>query len=289
MIRITNLSEGQEDCFLLQVCKKNSLKVNILVDGGRSKIRCMNMLERCEFDQLDYAILTHIDSDHIQGLIGIFESSSEKYRDTIIVYNKFINGMISYRQAENFEKIINKREIIVSYKEYQTNTGEISFMSVCQRKKLRKEKDKIYITFLAPSKEAIENLIDAYRVCKEFKKNKTNNAEIVNGSSIMFLLEYENSAILMLGDGYISDIISSMKLLANAEDTYEPIKEINLIKLSHHGSEKNNIELDSLLTIISCKKFLLTNSEKGSVKLEEKLRNQLQGKVVYSTNSVIDI
>lgn len=284
MIKIVNLSEGQEDFFLLQIIRETGSKVNILIDGGKSEKKCRDKLKEYEFEKLDYIILTHIDSDHIHGLMGLFDKHDDKYKDTVIVYNKFINGMVSYKQAEKFEKMIENRNILVSYKEYQDNKGDIIFLSKSQRQKLKRNKEKIYITFLSPLREVVENLYNAYHYYKENNKIIPNNAEIVNRSSIMFLLEYKNSAILMLGDGYISDIIKSIDLLSDEKNAFEPIKKVSLIKLPHHGSAENNTELHSLLLKIHCEMFILTNSDESNVQIHESLKNELKGKDIYSAN-----
>ena len=100
----------------------------------------------------------------------------------------------------------------------------------------------------------------------------------------MFLLEYKNSAILMLGDGYISDIIANIDLLSDETYAFEPIKKVSLIKIPHHGSDENNTELHSLLLKSHCEMFILTNSDESSVQIHENLKSELKGKVIYSAN-----
>ena len=239
-MKIKNLSKGQEDFFIITIEKEEMQEINILVDGGKSGSRCVKETIESGVKKIDYIVLTHIDSDHIQGLLMLLKKY-ENYNDTIIIYNKFINGLISYRQAEKFEKLIEKKEIIVSYKEYQDNSGMINFLSVNQRKKLVLDNKKVYFTFLSPDQDKVKNLYDYYSYYIEKGKKRTDDAEIVNRSSIMFILEYQKKSILMTGDGYISDILQSIEQLADPKETVQPIIHFDLIKLPHHGSTKNNL------------------------------------------------
>lgn len=74
----------------------------------------------------------------------------------------------------------------------------------------------------------------------------------VNGSSIAFILEYENKSMLFLGDCHPSVIEEELKKMGFDENN--KIK-IDLMKISHHGS-KGNTSSD-LMKIIDCNKFLI--------------------------------
>lgn len=282
-MKIRNLSNGQEDIFLFTIDRKignNSSEINILVDGGNNGIRCVNEIKDLGLTKLDYIVLTHIDNDHIQGILMILRTIKE-FKDTIIVYNKFVNGLVSYTQAEKFERLIEKKEVIVSYKEYQDNSGEITFLSVDQRRKMRYDNDRVYITFLSPDRDKVKKLYDFYDFYKTTGRKQSYDAEIVNRSSIIFILEYQQNAILMTGDGYISDILSSIEQLSNSTQTVHPIKHFDLIKIPHHGSKANNSELAQLVQYIPCDKFVITNENSGSVKISEELKEVLLKKELY--------
>ncbi|CEP95546.1 Zn-dependent hydrolase [[Clostridium] sordellii] len=78
------------------------------------------------------------------------------------------------------------------------------------------------------------------------------DTDVVNGSSIAFILEYEEKRILFLGDSHPSVIEEQLKKIGF--DKENKIK-IDLMKVSHHGS-KGNIT-NELLEIIDCDKFLI--------------------------------
>lgn len=282
VIIINNLSNGQDDFFLIEIKREEKRSINIVIDGGNSGKKCYDMFDKLSVEHIDYIVLTHIDNDHIQGLLKILNNNIDKYKDFIIVYNKFTEGMISYKQAEKFENLIGSHEIIVSYKDYQQSRGEIIFLSVEQRKKLQHTNDEIIITFLSPTKDKVKNLYNYYRYYKNKGGLKSDNSEIINRSSIMFLLEYKETSVLMTGDGYISDIMPYINELVG-DKTLHSIKKLELIKIPHHGSKSNNLDLEQLLEKIKCDKFIITNGDNGNVKLEIELKRALANKIVYSS------
>lgn len=281
MIEFINFSKGQEDFFLVKFIGDNKVEINILFDGGINSEKCIEHIRDNVDGKLNYIVLTHIDQDHIKGLLKLYTEEEDnnlksKLKDTVFVYNRFVNGIVSYNQAEAFEKMIQGREIICSYKEYQDNSGNAIFLSAEQRRKLpKKEKKQIYITFLSPTdRKEIEPLYDYYQQYKEKNKNPSGNAYVVNKSSIMCLVEYEETLLLMAGDGYFKDILPTFKILTGSQ-TICPISMNALIKISHHGSSDNNEGLDEIIGITQCDKFVITNVEeaqrngKNSVKVAD--------------------
>ena len=88
-MKIKNLSKGQEDFFIITIEKEEKeekQEINILVDGGKSGSRCVKETIESGVKKIDYIVLTHIDSDHIQGLLMLLKKY-ENYNDTIIIYN----------------------------------------------------------------------------------------------------------------------------------------------------------------------------------------------------------
>lgn len=78
------------------------------------------------------------------------------------------------------------------------------------------------------------------------------DADAVNGSSIAFLLEYEEKRILFLGDSHPSVIEKELKKEINGNN--KKLK-VDLMKVSHHGSRGNITK--ELLELIDCDKFLI--------------------------------
>ena len=134
----------------------------------------------------------------------------------------------------------------------------------------------------------MQKLYEYYDYYKSRNKRKAGNGKIVNQSSIIFILEYNDYVVLMTGDGYIEDIIEDIKDLSDANKTNDPIEKIDIIKIPHHGSKDNNKQLDELLRRLPCDKFIITNKFKdlkqNDVRINKELIDILNGKTVYSSS-----
>ncbi|MES9990667.1 MAG: MBL fold metallo-hydrolase [Candidatus Thiodiazotropha sp.] len=77
-----------------------------------------------------------------------------------------------------------------------------------------------------------------------------------NGSSIAFLAEYDDQAILFAGDAHAPQLESSLnRLLA---DRGKDILKLDALKMSHHGSARNNSS--TLLEMIDCQRYLISTN-----------------------------
>ncbi|WP_449402620.1 hypothetical protein [Exiguobacterium artemiae] len=82
MIKIRSFQAGDGDSFFIKIYDSNDYKntvVNILIDGGR-KIKCskeiikeLSNLKKMN-EKLNLLVITHLDSDHIEGILDVYES-----------------------------------------------------------------------------------------------------------------------------------------------------------------------------------------------------------------------
>lgn len=86
-----------------------------------------------------------------------------------------------------------------------------------------------------------------------------------NGSSISLLTDFEGKIILWLADSHPSDIVQSLNALG-----YTPENKLkcDLVKVSHHGSRKNNS--NELYDLIDCSKYLISANGENRSKLPTK-------------------
>ncbi|WP_433948074.1 ComEC/Rec2 family competence protein [Bacillus tropicus] len=278
------------DCFIISFGDPSNVK-NILVDGGRTIPSYLTLKRQLEEisrkgQAIDLMILTHIDDDHIAGLIRLFKDSKvdksiikEVWFNSREVLSSYFYGVqqedthlkvqvnndseISYKQGislgtllENY-KLSNKRIIQSGVKECLGEaTIEVLSPNQEQLKKLLVDWEQAFPTnksedtLVASTKKSndytssIEELIR-----NEFKEDR----DIVNGSSIAFLLTFKEKSILMLGDSFSSIVTENIKRKLNGERL-----SIDLVKVSHHGS-KHNTSTD-LLELIKCKNFLISTN-----------------------------
>lgn len=292
-VKVYALDVGHGDAVIISL-RSGSYIRNILIDGGNGTRGLSKINEKLEeLKTLDGIIVTHVDNDHIGGVLKFIEDINnikdklkkrkklfflEEVKEFFVIFNKFDDNLISYKQGRNLQDQLisfknalglfcrKKCKLLKSYDIAKAIVlgGEIPIIvhSVSTRPKVDLiDNSKAYITILTPSKEdVIKNMVNwnEYEI-----NNKKSNAEIINKASISFLLEYADKKILMSGDAYIKDILNNLELIGR-----DKISKIDLIKLPHHGSYENNIELNELLINYNCRQAFVCAD--GSYNLPDK-------------------
>lgn len=95
-------------------------------------------------------------------------------------------------------------------------------------------------------KTVIDNLIES----------TDNSTSVSNESSIAFIVEYKNVKLLFLGDADESTILNGLNKYKNLGDDLD----FDVVKLSHHGSIRNNY---NLMDIIKVKRYLISTNGKS--------------------------
>lgn len=278
------------DCILISFQDVNKIKRNILIDGGISRTYHRGLKRRLEQivenkESIDLLIISHIDDDHIGGIIKLFEDSD---------FNKQFIKRVWFNSHENIYKkygnIVDNTEIvIVDNKNLQTSANQ----AVTLEKELRKlncwegdvievcDKFKEYnffnlkLTVLTPDfdtlckldKKIVDELgedlytasesNDYSKSLEELSKNNfKEDCSITNKSSISLIIEDEMELkYLFLGDAHPTDIVCSLKKLGYCKNNK---LKLEYMKLSHHASKKNlNYEL---LDIVDCSKYIVSTN-----------------------------
>lgn len=245
---------------------------HILIDGGEEgtyRDAIEDSLYNKDIHKLDLVVLTHIDNDHICGLIEMMES--EEGRNTIQeVWFNSSEGMrvsnnttdeVGFSEGDSFEDLIHEYEI--------QHRKDIYFTQSCSREsRIYNIGSDIKLILLSPQKEDLDKLQIKWDIFRESlsqdvagkspfdyrdidevytafqeevlsKKDKTKtlatatSTSLANRTSIAFILEYRDKQFLFLGDADIKVINQSLIDLGFNELNVE------FVKLSHHGSKKN--------------------------------------------------
>ncbi|SFJ30284.1 Metal-dependent hydrolase, beta-lactamase superfamily II [Terrisporobacter glycolicus] len=288
-LKIKMLEAFNGDSFLISL-EDDTIK-NIVVDGGISKTYIRDLrLEiesiMSERQDIDLIFITHVDDDHIGGIISFFEDDEiDKNIVKRVIYNSAltISKSLNTKYDSSRENDINKAsDRKVSYQQGKTLENELLRYSLLEAKVI-KALDKINIgnatiTILSPrwtevkklnkrweketsdKRQASSSKNDHKKSIKELLENDKyiKDRSIVNRSSISFLLEYGDFKILMLADSRSDIITKSLNRLGYTKDNKLVL---DYVKLPHHGS-KNNLYYD-LLEIIECKKYIISTD--GSI------------------------
>lgn len=220
----------------------------ILVDMGTTgKCNLTSILESFmnayNIDKIDYLLVTHLHSDHINGLFELEEKLST---------NKITIGSVIYAIPKNEDSIFsnNYTENSISYLEFE------NFLNRFKIKQIMCEKfDNIVI-----DKDISIDILNPRN--KEIIKSK----DIVNSNSIVSVISVKNSNLLFMGDSTIEservileDISKHISIIENKEAYLNKLKNIQAVQIGHHGSNTstsdyflNNIHTN--FAVISSKK-----------------------------------
>ena len=290
MISIHSLPIGNGDCFIITFQSDQPEKQTqlLVIDSGfagtystlkRELFRKIQKYD-CEMRML----LTHIDQDHIGGYKALFQNScfQEYSRIKTFYYNttqsilKLCPGLdpdviedddhislgveTGYRDAITLETLLESKDVSVltgleSGRKLSFGPGIQAICLSPSRSSLEKYRnwvkgqDGLTTACVPDYGKPLEELMD-----KPFIPDQSPT----NASSISVLLEGYGHRLLFLGDSQPDDIVDSLRANGYSED--KPL-EVDVTKLSHHGSKYNTSP--ELLHLLRCKYFLI--SGKGTL------------------------
>ncbi len=266
---------------------------NILIDGGPAKTFALSNHQQQPLQKLllaiknknqkiDLLILTHVDDDHIGGLLAafkkkgfldelteevwfnsgklIFNEFNQQYDETNQVKLKPSPGnLTSIAQGVTFEKTI---EDLGIWKKQLIRAGDVRNVFGTKFTILSPNNEKLKKLLITWKKKKPSSLTasddDDYHYSIEqllnddkFKEDGSPH----NGSSIAFIFEFAGKSLLFLGDAHPSPVIAQLKTLKYSEQN--PLQ-LDYMKVSHHGSKANTN--NELLKLINCNNFIISTN-----------------------------
>ena len=264
--QIINMGDGLGDCFLIHLKNDFNEECLILVDG-RTGAESNGFFESLKkrintYEKIDYMIITHIDNDHVGGIIRLlqlpeYDPVRRKLEQTIVIYNYVTRSVINYRHAEILEQALSNHKVVhTSKKDYIPYSCQILQLLSFEKRKTfdvdTKNKSCAYLTLFHPDKLGIDEVYQDYEVKRRNGERKPKKG-LVNRQSIAFLLEFAGKRVLFGGDGYMDQLVEKIEQLKNIDTAV-----IDLIKIPHHGAEKNNKGLADFAKKHKCTRFIVT-------------------------------
>lgn len=283
-LMIKALPAANGDSIIIKFGEKNNFK-NIVIDGGRGLgcYRDLNIflkgLEKGK-DYIELIIVTHIDDDHINGILKIVQDGSiskDIVKDVWFNSGTLISGIFNDGEVDTSRVI--PLELLgttdMSVKQGISLETHLETLGIWS-KRIIKSIDSYncsgaVIKVLSPNLKALSELnnkweyevnkntdmasISDYSISIEDLINKkfVEDTSIPNMSSIGLIFEYDDKCIMMFGDAHPSIIVESLKLMGYSSNN--KIK-VDILKVSHHGSKFNTS--DELLELIECKEFIIS-------------------------------
>ena len=296
MVKIFTLPANEGD-FIWICYGENEVYNHILIDGGTKECgeeyaSIIKIIDERK-EKIEALVLTHVDYDHIQGAIeGICRTSDDLLKRTVkkIYFNTCRGIRRNLKETGEFlegsDCVEDQICVNQNYKQYSVGDG-IKFLDLLSEKGL---KDRLVdyvvygeqavlpndaiIRFISPGeKELIKfaNHWEKYERENEYvqyasnldmvkenladlmNENLVSDQSINNASSIAFIFEYQSIKLAFLGDARPSVCLQGIKKINDAN-----YLEVDLLKLSHHGSRSNTS--DPLLKTIKTNNYLLSTN-----------------------------
>lgn len=284
-VNIKFLKALHGDCILVTVTDPKKI-TRILIDGGPALAyravppgnplhgdlkRVLEKLQ-AEGQRINLVLLTHVDDDHIAGLIKAFESPDglSKMADQVFFNSgRLIHEYFQHVPApeKNIAGNFNQSQS-TSISQGDTLEDLVTRQKIWHRQLVMQGNDcrvgPCLLRFLGPDKLELGRLLEKWekeRVSQntsaartDWKKSHetllTNDVfepddSKTNGSSLSFILSVGEFDFLFLGDAHASTVVEG--LLQRGYSESHPLS-AELVKVSHHGSQYNtSVELLKLL------------------------------------------
>jgi hypothetical protein len=260
----------------------------MLVDGGPPETAgaLATKVEALDRPIIDVVVVSHVDSDHIGGALALLE------RDDIAVGDVWFNGFAQLpEEGEALTRSVREGEDLVKLLTGITRAHPLPWNRAVDGKALATPADRTTreihvddgprITLLSPTPKRLvalrrvweqalervrrgepeeveptappEPLTDLHALAESETATDTSTP---NGSSIAFLLEHRGASCLLGADAFPTVLGGALWALANARGG-TPV-EVDVVKLPHHGSQKNVGA--KLLSLVSSTNYVVSTN-----------------------------
>jgi hypothetical protein len=294
MFELTLLPASDGDCLLLSYGNNGAMN-HVLVDGGRTGAYAslkpfLNKIGKRQ-QRIELLVLSHIDADHIEGVLALASDNELPVGISEIWFNGF-DQLSSVRpmgpaQADRFSKAIRARGWTANAR----FGGRALAISGQGGPDVIKLPGGLKLTLLSPDASRLNALWDdwknwrtkaAARAAEEAIRRaaapglqmmglrpfpltidldtladgpETIDAEVPNGSSIAFIAEWDNKRVMLGADAHPDLLAQSIRSLAGfGGGRYA----VDLYKVSHHGSGGNTTR--ELVSLLDCRRFAISTN-----------------------------
>lgn len=291
MLRLTLLPARQGDCIWIEYEAEGSTH-HLVIDGGPEHAGVLaGEVERriaAAPDgvlHIDLLVVTHIDNDHIGGVLELIEKLPDGLSFGDIWFNGYAHlvaaDLLGVAQADRLSNLLSESDLPWNR---AFGGGPIFVPEGDQLPRLRRN-DVLELTLLGPSKDALVRLAREWDESVQtgetepappppppadllgrrddwppvfealLKERFEPDTGAPNGSSIAMLLDYGGRRVLLGADATAGQLSASIRRLLDEEGSGERLI-LDACKVSHHGSKKNT-DLE-LLGLVRCERWLIS-------------------------------
>jgi beta-lactamase superfamily II metal-dependent hydrolase len=296
MFTLHMLPAGRGDCLWIEYGSADR-RHHVLIDGGVQSTR--DAISRRfaqlppEKRKLDLLVITHIDLDHIAGVLELLRDPPDGLQIDDIWFNGWKHlpedaGLLGAKQGESVSAYIQR----AGYPWNKAFGGDsVAVTDYDSKLPVHELAGGMRMTLISPILPRLARLRKTWE--KEILETGLNPGEAgdqleelgveepgedigilgsgsdleamtctpfaadnsaANGSSIGLIAEYDGKRCLLTGDAYATDISAGIRQFLRQQG--ENLLTLEALKLSHHGGRKNtNTEL---LELLACNRFLFS-------------------------------
>lgn len=290
VFRLSMLPASEGDCLILSYGADEEGLSHIVIDGGRKatwpflKTALKAIRERGE--KVELLLLTHIDADHIDGLLEMVTDEELPIRPEAIWYNGYeqLKSMVrpgavqpmGFKAADAYTKALAKHA-------WEINTAFGGKAIFTDGAPVALEFAGLKLTLISPDRAKLDKLRNNWRKALEppvvagtapsggglqaFGKRKMpatldveklsgpspGDSTAPNGSSIALIAEYDGRRVLLGADAHPDIVLENLHRVAPGEKY-----RIDLFKLPHHGSRANLTR--EIIEKLDCERFAVSTS-----------------------------
>lgn len=286
MLRLEMLPARHGDALWLEYGHLHSPH-RVLIDGGpRSRHLRETLAGRLiANDHLDLLVVTHIDADHISGILDILEDPTVPLSPRDVWFNAWQHlptDQLGARQGEALSAAIRRRRLSWN-RDFDEKAVVIPDEDDLPSIELP---DGLVLTVLSPNRRGLADLRPVWK--REVEKaglipgkaaeqyvaqpdllgdapfDPAELAEVpyeedrseANGASIAMLAEFEEKALLLTGDAQGGTLVAGLGRLVRQRGV-DRIR-LDALKLPHHGSQYN-LSPD-VLELVDCERYLFSTN-----------------------------
>ncbi|MFC7699449.1 ComEC/Rec2 family competence protein [Bradyrhizobium sp. GCM10028915] len=288
MFRLAMLPARQGDCLWFSYGSEQSPH-HLVIDGGpeRSRVllsRVEQMLAASPNRKLhiDLLVVTHVDNDHIGGVLELLENLPTGLSFSDIWFNAYRHLLPPDRlgpdQGERLAAVLDARRLPWNeafHRRAVVIPDEGALPRIVRQ-------DGLALTLLGPDRSQLAKLAKVWEDVVAEEEQATGERQEgdllgrgdpwppdlaalaqrrfrpdvgeANGSSIAFLVEYQGKCILCAADAFSGRLINSLDRLPQQEERIS----LDAFKLSHHGSAKSTSS--ELLGKVACNQYLISSN-----------------------------
>ena len=271
-------SEG--DCLILSYGPDEPGLRHVLIDGGRKGTwpRLEEALRAIADagQSVELMLLSHIDADHIDGLLKLAEVAHLPLTPKQVWYNSFdhLKALVppgqlqpqGFRAADAYTKVLKAKGWALNeefggkaiFVEETPGPFDFAGLTLTLISPAKRKLSKLWIDWqkwrngkgLQPQgSRPMPAALDVDALSKPSAKDST----APNGSSIALIAEYDGRTVLLGADAHPDVLEATLGTLGGGA----PLA-LDLVKLPHHGSRANVTE--ALIRVIDCSRFAISTS-----------------------------